>query len=128
MTRMQVFYGRGADDGTVELSDISVEYSYMDTPYGTWYWYPDDWLMMKWNDAWLANTDADGDLALDRTYANNGVYIGSGAWLTNHQRPVEGDSYSYFVKIDAVPSDAVLLVLLSNFSRGHRMRFGSCLL
>jgi hypothetical protein len=39
--------------------------------------------MMKWNDAWLANVDCDGDGLLDRHYGF-GSYIGSGAWLTNH--------------------------------------------
>ena len=110
MTKMQVFYGRGSGGGTVELTDISVEYSYIDHPYNEWYWYPEDWLQMKWNDAWLANTDStlDGDALLDRANTNGGVYIGSGAWLTNHQYPVEGDEYYYFVKIVAAPSDAVL--------------------
>jgi len=46
--------------------------------------YADDDLLMKWNDAWLSNMDCDGDTRLDR---HNGYpsYIGSGAWLTNHQ-------------------------------------------
>ena len=51
----------------------------------TWVWpYRDDYLMMKWNDAWLSNKDCDGDGALDRHYGHDS-YIGSGAWLTNHQ-------------------------------------------
>ena len=41
-------------------------------------------LSMKWNDAWLSNQDCDGDFALDRHYGFPS-YIGSGAWLTNHQ-------------------------------------------
>ncbi len=41
-------------------------------------------LIMKWNDAWLSNKDCDGDNELDRHYGY-GSYIGSGAWLTNHQ-------------------------------------------
>jgi hypothetical protein len=48
---------------------------------------PVDWgyrLMMKWNDAWLSNKDCDGDGLLDRHYGFDS-YIGSGAWLTNHQ-------------------------------------------
>jgi len=73
----------------------------------------DDELEMKWNDAWLSNTDCDGDNLLDR---HNGFasYIGSGAWLTNHQKGVYIDArgkkqrWSYFVKIVAAPSDATL--------------------
>ncbi|MBA7627781.1 hypothetical protein ES703_35249 [subsurface metagenome] len=42
------------------------------------------WLVMKWNDAWLANTDCDDDGKLDRHYGHDS-YIGSGAWETNHQ-------------------------------------------
>ena len=68
-------------------------------------------LMMKWNDAWLSNKDCDGDSLLDRHYGYEG-YIGSGAWLTNHQAgktDVSGKSrkWTYFVKIVAVPTDAV---------------------
>lgn len=53
-------------------------------------------LQMKWNDAWLANSDCGTqvnqanytdliipDGLLDRHYPT-GTYIGSGAWLTNH--------------------------------------------
>jgi hypothetical protein len=47
--------------------------------------YGDVELMMKWNDAWLANNDCDGDKLLDRHYGFP-TYIGSGAWLTNHER------------------------------------------
>ena len=46
--------------------------------------YKEDELMMKWNDAWLSNKDCDGDGLLDRHYGFD-TYIGSGAWLTNHQ-------------------------------------------
>ncbi len=42
-----------------------------------------DWLMMKWNNAWLSSLDCDGDHLLDRHYGYPS-YIGSGAWLTNH--------------------------------------------
>ena len=108
MTSMQVFYGRGGGGGSVELTDVSVEYLYEDTPYDAWYWYPDVWLQMKWNDAWLANTDADDDGLLDR-HLGYEDYIGSGAWLTNHQYPVEGDEWIYFVKIVAAPTEAVLV-------------------
>jgi len=67
-------------------------------------------LMMKWNDAWLSNKDCDGDDLLDRHYGYDS-YIGSGAWLTNHQSgkvEVNGKlrKWTYFVKIVAVPSNA----------------------
>jgi len=48
---------------------------------------PVDWgyqLMMKWNNAWLSNKDCDNDGLLDRHFGY-ASYIGSGAWLTNHQ-------------------------------------------
>ena len=72
----------------------------------------DDHLKMKWNDAWLSNKDCDGDGKLDR-HLGFDTYIGSGAWLTNHQSGEYVDSdgnlckYNYFVKIVAAPSDAV---------------------
>jgi hypothetical protein len=74
---------------------------------------PVDWgyrLAMKWNDAWLANVDCDGDGLLDRHYGFDS-YIGSGAWLTNHQKgedTVDGEvcKWEYFVKIVAAPADA----------------------
>lgn len=68
-------------------------------------------LSMKWNDAWLSNQDCDGDLLLDRYYGY-ASYIGSGAWLTNHQKGTYLDSkgkkqrWEYFVKIVAAPADA----------------------
>jgi hypothetical protein len=73
-------------------------------------WAADD-LMMKWNDAWLSNEDCDGDGLLDRHYGFPG-FIGSGAWLTNHQKGVYDDAngkkqrWEYFVKIVAAPADA----------------------
>ena len=75
--------------------------------------YCDVGLIMKWNDAWLSNKDCDGDGLLDRYYGFES-YIGSGAWLTNHQwGSYEGEDgkihkWDYFVKIIAVPSDAYL--------------------
>lgn len=73
-----------------------------------------DELVMKWNDAWLSNKDCDGDGQLDRHYGFDS-YIGSGAWLTNHQKGfyIDGATgetckWSYFVKIIAAPADAVL--------------------
>ena len=79
---------------------------------GKWYWPGRDvHLAMKWNDAWLSNKDCDNDGALDRHYGFDS-YIGSGAWLTNHQsgeyEDPEGNTvkWNYFVKIVAVPEDA----------------------
>jgi hypothetical protein len=75
--------------------------------------YKDVKLNMKWNDAWLSNKDCDGDGLLDRYYGYDS-YIGSGAWETNHQSgEYEQDGktckWNYFVKIVAVPEDAVLV-------------------
>ena len=71
-------------------------------------------LIMKWNDAWLSNKSCDGDEYLDRHYGFDS-YIGSGAWLTNHQSgeyidDVTGKKckWTYFVKIIAAPADATL--------------------
>lgn len=75
--------------------------------------YKDVELAMKWNDAWLSNKDCDDDGLLDR-HLGFASYIGSGAWITNHQKGVYLDAkgkkvrWTYFVKIAAVPSDAVL--------------------
>ena len=72
--------------------------------------YKEDELIMKWNDAWLSNKDCNGDGLLDRHYGYSS-YIGSGAWLTNHQSgeyELNGENckWNYFVKIVAAPSDA----------------------
>lgn len=75
--------------------------------------YKEDELIMKWNDAWLSNKDCDGDGLLDRHYGFS-TYKGSGAWLTNHMAGYYPDDdgemhhWTYFVKIVAAPSDAVL--------------------
>ncbi|MFA3781999.1 hypothetical protein ABRY23_02900 [Melioribacteraceae bacterium 4301-Me] len=74
--------------------------------------YKDVNLQMKWNDAWLSNTDCDGDGLLDRHFGFSS-YRGSGAWLTNHMSGtyiVDGKKcqWTYFVKIVAVPLDAYL--------------------
>ena len=72
--------------------------------------YKDVNLMMKWNDAWISNKDCDGDNKLDRHYGYPS-YIGSGAWLTNHQSgEYEGENgkicqWNYFVKIVAKPTN-----------------------
>ncbi|MCH7740667.1 MAG: hypothetical protein IIC93_11055, partial [Chloroflexi bacterium] len=73
--------------------------------------YKDVNLSMKWNDAWLSNKDRVGDNKLDRHFGFP-TYIGSGAWLTNHQSgsyELDGEEirWNYFVKIVAVPEDAV---------------------
>ncbi len=67
-------------------------------------------LQMKWNDAWLSNKDCDGDGKLDRHNGHDG-YIGSGAWLTNHDIGFNeaGNRWTYFVKIIAVPADAQMV-------------------
>ena len=75
--------------------------------------YKDDNLIMKWNDAWLSNKDCDGDGLLDRHFGYD-TYIGSGAWLTNHQSgeyELGGETYkwNYFIKIVAAPADAVVV-------------------
>lgn len=68
-------------------------------------------LLMKWDDAWLSNQDCDGDLLLDRHHGY-ASYVGSGAWLTNHQKGTYIDAkgkkqrWEYFVKIVAAPADA----------------------
>lgn len=69
--------------------------------------YKDIELQMKWNDAWLSNKSCDGNNLLDRRYGYDS-YIGSGAWLTNHQSGLteDGKKWTYFVKIVAAPSDA----------------------
>ncbi len=69
--------------------------------------YKDVKLSMKWNDAWLSNKDCDDDGLLDRHYGFDS-YVGSGAWLTNHQSgeyDMDGKKckWNYFVKIVAAP-------------------------
>lgn len=68
--------------------------------------YKNDYLIMKWNDAWLSSRDLNGDGLRDRHFGFES-YIGSGAWLTNHQTGTyvgaDGMEYkwTYFVKIVA---------------------------
>jgi hypothetical protein len=72
---------------------------------GKWYWpYRDYDLQMKWNDAWIANTDCDGNGLLDRHYGF-ASYIGSGAWQTNQYG---GEGWASLTKFSAVPADAYL--------------------
>lgn len=74
--------------------------------------YADINLEMKWNEAWLGNKDCDFDHLLDRHFGYTS-YIGSGAWLTNHQSGktlVNGKmrQWTYFVKIVAIePGDTI---------------------
>jgi hypothetical protein len=72
-----------------------------DTAAGHWAWpYRDVQLLMKWNEAWLSR-----DKVRHEGYDS---YIGSGAWLTNHQSGGEKkDHWTYFTKIVAAPADAV---------------------
>lgn len=77
------------------------------TAAGHWAWpYREVDLVMKWNDAWLSNKDCDGDGLLDRHYGFDS-YIGSGAWETNQMVGADdGEKWTYFTKIVAVPADA----------------------
>ena len=73
-----------------------------------WAWpYREVKLAMKWNDAWLSNLDRNQDGALDRHWGFDS-YIGSGAWLTNHQsgENEDGTQWNFFTKIVAAPADA----------------------
>jgi hypothetical protein len=77
-------------------------------PGNFWWQYRSVTLNMKWNEAWLSNQDCTGDSKLDR-HLGFATYIGSGAWLTNHQSDTyeDGIHWTYFIKIVAVPSTAV---------------------
>jgi len=71
--------------------------------------YCDVTLVMKWNDAWISTKDCTGDSLLDRHYGFD-TYIGSGAWLTNHQLGTyigndgQEHKWTYFTKIVAKPT------------------------
>jgi len=110
-----------SDDSVIELGFDDWGYNYQGRLFNGMYcdsyrdaeWcqqYTDINLAMKWNDAWLSNKDCDDDNELDRHYGYD-TYIGSGAWLTNHQSgeyEEEGETckWNYFVKIVAAPEDA----------------------
>lgn len=65
-------------------------------------------LRMLWNEAWLSNSDRDGDGRLDR-HPGRSNYRGSGAWLTVHLEGEEnGAAWVTFLKIAAVPEHAEL--------------------
>lgn len=68
-------------------------------------------VVMKWNDAWLSNTDSNDDGLLDR-HPGTPEYPGSGAWLTNHfwGENDDGSRWSSFTKFVAVPLDAINLM------------------
>lgn len=74
-------------------------------------------LTLKWNNAYLSNTDCDKDMRLDRHYGYES-YIGSGAWFTNKFRgSYVGDDgrehhWWLYVKIAAKPT--------AEYSCGHR--------
>jgi hypothetical protein len=111
-----------SDDSLIEVGFDEWGYNYQGRLFKGYYcdsyrdaaWcqeYKDVKLKMKWNDAWLSNKDCDGDGLLDRHYDFNS-YIGSGAWLTNHQSGTYEDEagqtckWNYFVKIVAAPEKA----------------------
>lgn len=85
-----------------------------------WYWpYRNVSLMMKWSDTWLSNKDCNVDGKLDRGYSCDPIDAGNSAcesaWLTNHQQGTcvmpdgKENTWTYFVKIIAPPSDAELI-------------------
>ena len=73
--------------------------------------FPDWYLMMKWNDAWLSKQDCDGDGLLDSRYGYD-TYRGSGAWVTYtwNSTYMDGEGNAcrvrIFTKVIAVPVDA----------------------
>ena len=111
----------GSDGNIIEIGFDKWGYNYQARLFDGYYcdsyrdaaWcqpYVDVKLKMKWNDAWISNKDCDGDGLLDRHYGFES-YIGSGAWLTNHQSgeyELDGKvcTWLYFVKIVAAPADA----------------------
>ena len=97
-------------DDTAYLTDSPTAEDHWAWPYRT------TQVLMKWNDAWLANTDCDADGKLDRHYGYPS-YRGSGAWETNHMWDAYPDTedetviykWNDFYKIVAVPTDATLI-------------------
>lgn len=90
-------------NGTYDSSDRSNDGKY----YGSTGDFVDDSLIMKWNDAWLANVDCDSDGKLDRGLVDGVVGGISLGWLTNqNEGDYDSDSngtqdahYTYFSKI-----------------------------
>ncbi|MCK5742776.1 MAG: hypothetical protein KAH48_11195 [Chlorobi bacterium] len=75
-----------------------------------WSWqYRASTISMKWNDAWLANSDRNEDGKLDRYYGHNS-YVGSGAVEIYKVSGLDADGkkYNYMCKIIAVPTAATL--------------------
>lgn len=108
----EAYYQRLIDEEYAESVEEAV--SLMNS---VWCWpYRDVKLSMKWNDAWISNKSCDGDLLLDRHYGY-ATYIGSGAWLTNHQSGTyeDGTRWNYFVKIVAVPADAYREIIIIKY-------------
>ncbi len=95
----------------IETGYTDFGYNYQAHLYVGDYGYPGWKLVMKWNDAWLSNTDCDGDFKLDR-HLGYATYRDSGAWVTNHWTGtyIDGDGnechWTYFSKIIATPLDA----------------------
>jgi len=109
------YYGNvylGADNLPPFEGDLAAYFAANPTAASKWYAsYIDTILLMKWNDAWIANTDCDNDGKLDRHYGST-TYRGSGAWETNHMKGTyiqDGKKceWTYFCKIVAVPLDAI---------------------
>lgn len=131
-----IYYGRVGSPNT-EIIPIGYDdwgYNYQAHMFNGYYWnnqrpdpaYTKDtidtapsktWLIMKWSDEWLANTDCNNDEKLDRGYSCDPGSASSsacqGAWLTNHQFGSYEDEetgetcyWDYFVKIVMVPEDA----------------------
>jgi len=125
-------YGRVGDPNneTIPIGYDAWGYNYQAHMFNGLYWnnqrpdppYTEDtapsntWLIMKWSDEWLANTDCNIDGKLDRGYSCDQESASSsacqGAWVTNHQfGSYEGEDgetcyWNYFVKIVMVPEDA----------------------
>lgn len=88
-------------NGTYDSVDRKLDGTY----YGGTGDYVDDKLSMKWNDAWIANVDCNGDHKLDRGLIDGQSDGISKGWLTNHivgdYTDVNGKTVGYtdFVKI-----------------------------
>jgi len=90
---------------------------------GHWAWpYRGIDLAMKWNEAWLGNQDCDFDGKLDRHFGY-ASYVGSGAWLTNHDSwttmvGAKEFKATDFIKIVAYPADSVISTPPGLFGEG----------
>jgi hypothetical protein len=104
------YYQRLVDEGY--FADVATAEATATAAGSIWWAFPyrEVTLVMKWNDAWISNLDRDFDGELDRNWGFPS-YVGSGAWLTNHQSgEYEQDGeiikWNYFTKIVAAPADA----------------------